>query len=132
LARLEILFIFDKYLINTKFENMKITLTDEQVNSLVEAEITKRVTEYSTKFNKELIKVQTQLSGALEILNSLLNNIEVEKPKKAKLTDDLYIKLWNEGKTNSQIAKDSGYNAGYISLMKKRLVEKGKIEERKK
>lgn len=111
---------------------MKIELTEEQVNSLVETEITKRVNDYTSKFNKELVKVQSQLTIALSIVNELLLNVESEKPVKVKLTDELFAKLWNEGKTNSQISKESGYNAGYISLMKKRLIEKGIIKERVK
>ena len=35
---------------------MKITLTDEQVNTLIEAEITKRVNEYSNRSEKDLRK----------------------------------------------------------------------------
>lgn len=109
---------------------MKITLTDEQVNTLIEAEITKRENEYSNRFNKELLKVQSQLTDALSLVNALLENHI--KTKKEKLTPELFIKLWNEGKKNSEIANETGYNAGYISLMKKKLIVQGKIKEQKK
>lgn len=108
---------------------MKITLTDEQVNSLVEVEVNKRVNDYVNKFEKGLIKVQEQLTNTLTLLNSLLNNVEVKQRK--KLTDELFIKLWNEGKKNKDISIETGYNSGYISLMKKRLISEGKIRDRK-
>lgn len=108
---------------------MKITLTDEQVNTLIEAEITKRVNEYSNRFNKDLTKVQSQLKDALSLVNSLLEN-QVVKIKKEKLTPELFIKLWNEGKKNNEIAKETGNSAGTISTMKRKLIEQGKINER--
>lgn len=108
---------------------MKIILTDEQINSLVEVEINKRVNEYSSKYNKELLKVQSQLTDALAIVNDLLIN-QVIKTKKEKLTDEQFIILWNEGKSIKEIASYSLYNAGYISLMRKRLLNSGKIEAR--
>ena len=108
---------------------MKITLTDEQINSLVEVEINKRVYEYSTKFNNKLIKVQLQLTDALAIVNDLMSD-QVIKTKKVKLTDEQFIILWNEGKSIKEIADISLYRAGFISLMRKRLLKSGKIEAR--
>jgi len=110
---------------------MKITLTDEQVNSLVEVEIKKRTGDNSDRYEKELLKVQTQLTNALSIVNNLLSN-QVVKTKKEKLTDEQFVSLWNEGLSNNDIAIKTGYNAGYISLFKRKLIESGKIEERKK
>ncbi|MCX6220501.1 MAG: hypothetical protein NTZ69_05895 [Bacteroidia bacterium] len=107
---------------------MKITLTDEQVNSLIEVEISKRVKEYSSKFNKELLKVQSQLSDALTLVNELLSN-QVVNTKKDKLTPEVFTELWNAGKNTSQIAKETGYNASYVSTMKRKLIEKGIIKE---
>ena len=110
---------------------MKITLTEEQVNSLIEVEINKRVNEYTSKFNKELLKAQTQLTDALSIVNDLLNN-QVVNTKKEKLTTEIFIQLWESGKSTGTIAKETGYNSGYISQMKRKLIEQGKIVEQKK
>lgn len=110
---------------------MKITLTDEQVNSLIEVEINKRVNEYTSRFNKELLKAQSQLTDALSIVNDLLSN-QVVKTKKEKLTPEIFIQLWESGKSTGEIAKELNYNSGYISQMKKKLVEQGKIVEQKK
>lgn len=110
---------------------MKIELPDEFINSLVEVGISKRVSEYQSKFNKELLKVQTQLTEALSIVNDLLNN-QIISTKKDKLTTEFFIKLWNEGKKSSEIAKETGYNSGYISQMKRKLISQGKIVERRK
>jgi hypothetical protein len=110
---------------------MKITLTDEQVNSLIEVEINKRVSEFTNKFTKELLKVQSQLTDALSIVNALVNN-EVVNNKKEKLTPEVFIKLWESGKNTGEIAKELNFNSGYISQYKKKLVEQGKIVEREK
>ena len=110
---------------------MKITLTEDQVNSLVEAEISKRVNEYSSKFNKELVKVQSQLSDALTLVNELLSN-QVVNTKKDKLTAEVFTGLWNAGKNTSQIAKETGYNPSYVSTMKRKLIEQGIIKEQTK
>ncbi len=110
---------------------MKITLTDEQVNSLIEVEISKRVNEYSSKFNKELLKVQSQLSDVLTLVNELLSN-QVVNTKKEKLTSEVFTDLWNAGKNTSQIAKETGYNASYVSTMKRKLIEQGIIKEQMK
>ena len=110
---------------------MKITLTDEQVSSLIEAEITKRVNEHSSKINKELTKIQSQLTDALNLVNGILSNQEVNT-KKEKLTAEVFVGLWNTGKNTSQIAKETGYNASYVSTLKRKLIEQGKITEQKK
>lgn len=108
---------------------MKITLTDEQVNSLIEVEITKRVNEYTSKYNKELLKVQAQLKETLSIVNNLLNNQVVSK--KEKLTTEKLIEMLNSGKSNTEISQETGYNSSYISLMKRNLIKDGKFVEKK-
>lgn len=109
---------------------MKIILTDEQVNSLIQVEINKRVNEFTAKHNKELLKVQAQLSDALNIVNDLLNNQIAQK--KEKLTTERFLELWSSGKSISEIAKLTLYNASYVSLIKRNLIKQGKIVEEKK
>ena len=82
---------------------MKLTLTDEQVNSLIQVEIDKRVNEFTVKQNKELLKVQAQLSDALNIVNDLLNNQGSQK--KEKLTTERFLELWSSGKSVNEIAQ---------------------------
>ena len=119
-------------MLNQKIKQMKITLTDEQVNSLIEVEISKRVSEYSSRFNKDLIKVQSQLSDALTLVNELLKSNQVVITKKDKLTAEVFTGLWNAGKNTSQIAKETGYNPSYVSTMKRKLIEQGLIKEQTK
>jgi len=112
---------------------MKITLTDDQVNSLFESEINKRVSEQVGFYNKELSKLKAQLNDALEVVNGLLTNeaaFNQKVQKKTKLTDELFIKRWNEGMRLSDIAKETGYASSYLSVRKKKLVLEGKIAER--
>lgn len=111
---------------------MKLTLTDEQVSELVKDEVTKKVTEVKNSYNKELNKVHSQLTQSLSLINFLLSeqDVVVDVVTKIKLTDDLFISLWKAGKSNASIAKECGYNPGYISQMKKKLLEKGLITER--
>lgn len=111
---------------------MKITLTDEQVKSLVEDEISKRVNEHSSKFNKNLLKVQSQLSDALTLVNELLKSNQVVNTTKDKLSPETFAGLWNAGKSTSQIAKETGYNPSYISNMKRKFIQQGIIKEQTK
>ncbi|NLA48063.1 MAG: hypothetical protein GX876_01230 [Bacteroidales bacterium] len=101
---------------------MKITLTNEQVSGLVEVEFNKRIEEYQVAYRKELEKLQGQLNEALATVNALMGN-EIAIQKKKKLTNEEFIEKFNQGMTNSQIAKETGYNPSYVSLKRKNLMK---------
>lgn len=97
-------------------------MTNEQVNGLVEVEFNKRIEEYQVAYRKELDKLQGQLNEALATVNALMGN-EIVIQKKKKLTNEEFIEKFNQGMTNSQIAKETGYNPSYVSLKRKNLMK---------
>ena len=87
-----------------------IQLTDEQLKLLTGGE-----SKTSAKFTKELEGIQKQLKAVLAQVDALLNNEEVAKPVKKKLSDEELTKLLAEGKTQTAIAKEFGYSVGAIN-----------------
>jgi len=107
---------------------MKLTLTDEQVSELVKDEVDRKVLATKNYYIKEISKVQQQLQQALKVVDDLLFGVEAEPivvkaEGKAKLTDEQWIELFNSGKTNVAIAKETGYNPSYLSGKKKKLIK---------
>jgi len=88
----------------------------------MQAELSKKVGEYQGKFRKELAKLQAQLNEALAVVNELLNE-EVTVETRKKFNDSEFIEMFGKGMTNSQIAKETGYNASYISTKRKKLMK---------
>lgn len=105
---------------------MKLQLTDEQVNSLIQDELNKKLAEQSAKLSKELTKLKAQLTDALTTIDALLNSEEI--PTKKKLTDEEFAKLFKQDLSNVDIAKETGYNPAYISNKKRKLKEKGLLK----
>lgn len=99
---------------------MKIELTKEQINSLLQEELERRVNEQVAKISNDLVKIQSQLKEALQVIEGLLS-IE-SAPAKRKFSDQEFLDMVNQGMTNTQIAKETGYNASYISIKKKKLL----------
>ncbi|HOY52224.1 MAG TPA: hypothetical protein PLX49_10670 [Prolixibacteraceae bacterium] len=102
---------------------MKITLTNEQVNSLVETEVAKRVGEYQESYRRELEKLQAQLNEMQATVSALMG-AEIKVVKKKKTTNEEFVAMFENGMTNAQIAKETGYNPSYISLKRKNLFKK--------
>lgn len=102
---------------------MKITLTNEQVNTLVESELTKRVGDFQQNYRKELEKLQNQLNDAMATLNALMG-VEFTVAKRKRTSNEEFLAMFEKGMTNALIAKETGYNPSYISLKRKRLFKK--------
>ena len=99
---------------------MKIELTSDQLEPLLKKEREKLVNELSEKFNKDLVKVQAQLQEALQVIEGLLT--QESAPARRKYTDQEFLDMINQGMSNAQISKATGYNASYISMKKKKLL----------
>ncbi len=98
-------------------------MTNEQVNSLVETEVAKRVGDYQESYRRELEKLQAQLNEMQATVSALMG-AEIKVVKKKKTTNEEFVAMFENGMTNAQIAKETGYNPSYISLKRKNLFKK--------
>lgn len=104
---------------------VKKQLSNKQIEQLKKAE----KDQLTLKYKQDLANLETKY----ESLRIQISNPDEQtgKPAKIKLTNDLLIKMYNEGKTIIAIREESGYTVHYIYSMIRKLIKEGKLEERK-
>ena len=100
-----------------------IKLSPEQIQQIIKLE--KEI--LTRKYEADLLALETKYEY-LEV--EIPSIVETPNLKRIKLTDELFIQLWNEGKTENEIVNESGYNPFTVSQKKKKLVNKGLINDR--
>jgi hypothetical protein len=103
----------------------KKQLSNKQIEQLKKAE----KEQLTLKYTQDLADLETKYES-LKIEINIADQQPV-KPAKIKLTNDLLIKMYTEGKTIIAIREETGYTIHYIYSMIRKLIEEGKLEERK-
>jgi hypothetical protein len=103
---------------------VKKQLSDKQIEQLIKAE-KKQLT---LKYTQDLADLETKYES-IKIKNDPFE--QSNKPGRIKLTNDLLIKMYSEGKTIIAIREETGYTVHYIYSMIRKLIEEGKLKERK-
>ncbi len=102
---------------------MKIKLTEEQINSLIEGEREL----LQKKFDRDVEQLRKQLDNEMELLKKKYSSIDInidieEKSKgvKKKMDENEWKEMFSKGMKNKEIANITGYNAAYISILRKK------------
>jgi hypothetical protein len=84
--------------------------------------------ELTSKYKKDLAELEKKYESVYSKRNTGQQPV---KPKRIKLSADLLIKMYSEGNTITEIREETGYSVHYIYTMIKKLIQEGKISERK-
>jgi len=103
---------------------VKKQLSNKQIDHLLKAEKEQLALKYNQDISDlekkyESLRIQTDNPGE-----------QTDKPSKIKLTNDILIKMYNEGKTIIEIREESGYTVHYIYSLIRKLIKEDKLEER--
>ena len=101
----------------------RIELTTLQIDKLVAAD----EKQLRAKFEKDLATIRKKYEY-LEI--EIEAPAKTAKSEKIKLTDELFIQYWNEGKKVKEIAEFFNYNEAYVYKIKKRLIGDEKSKQK--
>jgi hypothetical protein len=104
---------------------IKKNLSNEEIEQLIRVEKEK----LALKYKNDLAAIEKKYEA---LKTPEINPDEQpDKPKRVKLSADLLIKMYSEGKTIPEIREESGLSVHYIYTSIKKLIEEGKLEERK-
>jgi hypothetical protein len=102
----------------------KKKLSGEEIEQLLKVE----KEQLTLKYRNDLAELEKKYES-LHIKSK--TGHQAVKPKRIKLSADLLIKMYTEGKTITEIREVTGHSVHYIYTMIKKLIEEGKLEERK-
>ncbi len=121
---------------------VKIKSTPEQLAEIVKSEME----QLQMEFDRDVALLKSKLDRDVAGLEKKYEFIEVhtgsnspdvlpesnkQKGTRQKLDENhIFVRLWNADKTIAEIRQETGYNAGYVYVIKGRAIKYGLIKER--